>query len=146
MRDQPLLILLVEDNLDHAELVVRSFRDHRVANVIRHVTDGEMALDYLFRRGPFTDAVNTPRPDLILLDLRMPKIDGFEVLQQVKSSSDLHRLPVVVMTTSDAETDIAKAYDCHANSYVVKPLDFSQFTRLIQELGLYWLAWNEPPE
>jgi CheY-like chemotaxis protein len=145
MQGQPLLILLVEDNADHAELVMRSFREHRVANVIRHVDDGESALNYLFRRGVFAHAESSPRPDLVLLDLRMPRVDGFEVLRQVKASPDLHRLPVVVMTTSSNEADITRAYDENANSFVVKPADFSQFSRLIQDLGFYWLTWNQSP-
>ena len=142
---EPLHILLVEDNEAHAELVIRGMRDQQVANKIHHVLDGEQALDYLFLRGAFTDPEKNPRPNLILLDLRLPRIDGLEVLKIIKSTPDLLRIPVVILTSSDAETDIAKSYDYHANSYVVKPLDFKTFTNLMKDLGFYWLGWNEKP-
>jgi len=138
-------ILLVEDNPAHAELVMRSFENQRVANKIFHVQDGEEALDYLFRRGKYQDPAKSPRPNLILLDLRLPKIDGLEVLREVKSTEGLKRIPVVILTTSQAEIDASRAYDYHANSYLVKPLDFELFTRLMEELGFYWLAWNYNP-
>lgn len=135
-------ILLVEDNDDHAELVIRGMRDCTVANRIHHVSDGEQALDYLFNRGAYTDIATNPRPHLVLLDLRLPRVDGLEVLRIVKTTPSLLRIPVVILTSSDAESDILNAYDFHANSYVVKPLDFKTFTRLIKELGYYWLGWN----
>lgn len=135
-------ILLVEDNDDHAELVIRGMRDCTVANRIHHVSDGEQALDYLFNRGAYTDRATNPRPHLVLLDLRLPRVDGLEVLRIVKTTPALLRIPVVILTSSDAESDILNAYDFHANSYVVKPLDFKTFTRLIKELGYYWLGWN----
>jgi len=137
--------LLVEDNPDHAELILRSFEDHRVGNHIRHVPDGETALDYLFRRGKYADPEKSPRPQVTLLDLRLPRIDGLEVLRQIKTSEELCRIPVVVLTTSDAETDIAKAYDYHANSYLVKPVDFAKFSQMMHDLGFYWLGWNHYP-
>lgn len=142
---EPLHILLVEDNEAHAELVIRGMRDQQVANRIHHVTDGEQALDYLFNKGEFADAGKNPRPNLVLLDLRLPKIDGIEVLKTIKESPTLRRVPVVILTSSDAETDIAKSYDFHANSYVVKPLDFRTFTKLMKDLGFYWLGWNAKP-
>ena len=135
-------ILLVEDNDDHAELVIRGMRDCTVANRIHHVSDGEQALDYLFNRGAYTDITTNPRPHLVLLDLRLPRVDGLEVLRSIKTTPSLLRIPVVILTSSDAESDILRAYDFHANSYVVKPLDFKTFTRLIKELGYYWLGWN----
>ena len=138
-------ILLVEDNPAHAHLVMRSFEDHRVANEILHLADGEQALDYLHRRGRFAEAPTGRQPHVMLLDLRLPKVDGLEVLRQVKSSEVLRDIPVVVLTTSAAERDVAKAYEYHANSYVVKPLDFDKFTDLMDELGLYWLGWNHFP-
>ena len=147
IRGEPLHILLVEDNLAHAELVIRSLRDHRLINTIEHLSNGEAALDYVFRRGAYAGAECSPRPDLILLDLRLPRIDGLEVLKELKQSEDLRTIPVVILTTSEAEQDIARAYHDHANSYLVKPVDFSKFTRLIEDLGYYWLAWNCcPPE
>jgi len=142
---EPLHILLVEDNEAHAELVIRGMRDQQVANRIHHVLDGEKALDYLFSRGAYADPVQNPRPNLILLDLRLPRIDGLEVLRIIKSTPALLRIPVVILTSSDAESDIAKSYDYHANSYIVKPLDFKTFTQLMKELGFYWLGWNAKP-
>ena len=142
---EPLHILLVEDNEAHAELVIRSMRDQQVANRIHHVPDGEQALDYLFMRGAYSDTKKSPRPNLILLDLRLPRIDGLEVLKTIKTTPSLLRIPVVILTSSDAESDIARSYDYHANSYVVKPLDFKTFTKLMKDLGFYWLGWNAKP-
>jgi CheY-like chemotaxis protein len=142
---EPLHILLVEDNEDHAELAIRGLRDQQVANTIHLVRDGEQALDYLFNRGAYTDVEKHPRPNLVLLDLRLPRVDGLEVLRTIKETPALLRIPVVVLTSSDAETDIARSYDCHANSYLVKPLDFKTFTRLMKDLGFYWLGWNTRP-
>jgi len=140
---EPLTILLVEDNRDHAELIQRSFEEHGIEGRIDHVLDGEAALSYLFRRGEYADR---PRPQLILLDLRLPRVDGLEVLHEIKQSPELQRIPAVVLTTSDADRDVARAYAEHANSYLVKPVDFSQFDDLMRDLGRYWLAWNRQPE
>ena len=145
MNGEPLCILLVEDNPAHAELVIRNFEEHRVANQIHLVRDGEQALDYLFRRGKYADPQTSPRPHVVLLDLRLPKIDGLEVLSEIKSSAHLADLPVVILTTSSAEQDVARAYDCHANSYLVKPVDFEKFSDLMNDLGFYWLGWNYNP-
>ncbi len=145
MVGEPSVILLVEDNPDHAELVIRSFESHRVANVISHVADGRQALDYLFRQGEFVDPEKSPRPHVILLDLRLPKVDGLGVLSKLKESDDLRQIPVVVLTTSESERDIAQAYHHHANSYLVKPLDFKGFTQMMDTLGFYWLGWNVCP-
>lgn len=141
----PLHILLVEDNEAHAELVIRGMRNQQVANRIHHVSDGEQALDYLFMRGAYADPVKNPRPNFILLDLRLPRVDGLEVLRIIKTTPSLLRIPVVILTSSDAEGDIARSYDYHANSYVVKPLDFKTFTILMKDLGFYWLGWNAKP-
>ncbi len=145
IKGEPLLILLVEDNQAHAELVLRSFEDHRIANIIHHVSDGEAALDYLFRRGAYAHPTQSPRPHVILLDLRLPKIDGFEVLKEIKADSELKNIPVVILSTSAAEHDVAKANEYHANSYLVKPVDFAQFCQMMEELGFYWLGWNYYP-
>jgi CheY-like chemotaxis protein len=145
MKGEPLQILLVEDNPDHAELVRRSLADHHVANRVRHLTDGQAALDYLFRRGAFADPATSPRPHIILLDLRLPRIDGLDVLKAVKQDLDLYTIPVVVLTTSDAERDIAAAYRHYVNSYLVKPVGFNDFNKLMQDLGFYWLGWNMNP-
>ena len=138
-------ILLVEDNRGHAELVRRTIEDHDLGTRIFHVTDGESALDYLFRRGEYADPTSSPRPHVVLLDLRLPRLDGIEVLARIRADEVLTRLPVVVLTTSDADTDVKGAYDRHANSYVVKPLDFEGFSTLMGELGTYWLQRNRPP-
>ena len=141
----PFTILLVEDNPAHAELVIRSFEDHRMANTIIHLSDGEAALEYLFQRGFYSNKQKSPRPHVILLDLRLPLVDGLDVLKEIKSSDKLRSIPVVILTTSEAERDVARAYEQHANSFVVKPLDFARFTDLMKELGFYWLRWNYFP-
>jgi CheY-like chemotaxis protein len=145
MDGKPLVILLVEDNQDHAELVIRSLETHRVANDIHHVTDGQQALDYLHHLGDYTDQKKHPTPHIILLDLRLPRVDGLEVLNRLKMDEDLKKIPVVVLTSSEAEADRVRAYTNHANSYLVKPLDYDKFNRLMNDLGYYWLAWNKPP-
>jgi CheY-like chemotaxis protein len=145
MNGEPIVILLAEDDPAHAEIVRRNMENSRIANRLEHVKDGQEALDYLYRRNGFSEPARSPRPGIILLDLRMPKVDGMEVLHTVKSDPELARIPVVVLTTSAAEMDIAKAYDHHANSYLVKPVDFTQFTDLLETLGYYWLAWNQKP-
>jgi len=145
MQGEPLVILLVEDNEDHAELVKRSFENHRIANNIHHVVDGEEALDYLFRKEKYADPNSSPIPHLILLDLRLPKVDGLEVLQEIRANEAYLHVPVVILTTSRADADLAKAYDHHVNSYLVKPVDFEKFNQLMDDLGFYWLAWNQKP-
>ena len=145
MNGEPVEILLVEDDPAHAEIVRRNFGDSNVANKLHHVADGQLALDYLFRMNGFSDPKSSPRPNLILLDLRLPKVDGLEVLNRIKQDPELSRIPVVVLTTSSAESDVIKAYDRHANSYLVKPVDFPQFKALMESLGYYWLAWNQYP-
>ena len=138
-------ILLVEDNPAHAEIVIRSFQDHHITNHIVHVLDGEAALDYLLHRGQFTSTENSPRPRVILLDLRLPKIGGLQLLHEIKTHEMLSSIPVVILTTSEAERDLALAYANHANSYLVKPVDFAKFSQLIDDLGIYWLDWNRQP-
>lgn len=142
-RGEPFRILFIEDNEAHAELVLRSFEDQTVANQITHFSNGEAALDYLFRRGQYSRPEKSPRPHVILLDLRLPRIDGFDILRQVKTNDQLKTIPVVILTTSAAERDIALAYTYQANSYVVKPLEFPQFSQLMEDFGLYWLGWNQ---
>ena len=137
-----ILVMLIEDNLDHAELVMRTLAEHQVVNQIRHFTEGQSALDYLFRRSEYADPAKSPRPNLILLDLRLPRIDGLEILREIKSDDDLRCIPVVILTTSEAEKDIARAYMNHANSYLVKPVGFEEFNQLMEDMGFYWLGWN----
>ena len=142
---EPLTILLVEDNPAHADLVKRTLKNHRIVNKIFSVPDGEQVLDYLFRRGEYADPNTSPRPHVILLDLRLPKIDGQEVLKTIKEDESLKSIPVVILTTSKAEQDVSKAYMNHANSYLVKPVDFGKFSRMMSDLGFYWLSWNQNP-
>lgn len=142
---EPLCILLVEDNPDHAELAIRNLSDAGLVNHLFHVEDGEAALDYLYNRGKYADTQAYPRPNLVLLDLRLPKVDGIEVLKQVKGADELKSIPVVILTTSAAERDLAQAYNNYANSYLTKPVDFVSFSSLLRDLGFYWLAWNKCP-
>lgn len=145
MEGEPVLVLLVEDNMDHAELVIRTLEDHRIANKIRHFTDGQTALDYLLRRNDYNDPDFSPRPHMILLDLRLPRVDGLEVLKVVKENEELRHIPVVILTTSEAERDMIRAYNHHVNSYLVKPVGFDDFNQLMNDLGFYWLGWNSHP-
>jgi CheY-like chemotaxis protein len=146
MIGEPILVMLVEDNVDHAELVIRTLEEHRIANRVRHFLDGQSALDYLFQRGEFLNRTDNARPHVILLDLRLPRVDGIDVLKAIKEDDNLKTIPVVVLTTSEAEKDVAKAYYNHANSYLVKPVGFDEFKRLMDDLGFYWLNWNTNPD
>lgn len=143
--NEMLNLLLVEDNDAHAEMVKRSFSQHKLMNQIFHVDDGQKALDYIFRNGEYSDVEKFPSPHCVLLDLRLPKVDGLEVLRRIKSDENTRKTPVVILTTSAADKDIAQSYKYHANSYIVKPMDFSEFESLMDNLGHYWLAWNENP-
>jgi len=142
VKGEPVIVMLVEDNIDHAELVMRTLADHRIANQIRHLTDGQSALDYLLRRGEFSDPATSPRPHVILLDLRLPRIDGLQVLEIIKTNDELKSIPVVILTTSEAEKDVVRAYNHYANSYLVKPLGYDEFRELMDDLGFYWFGWN----
>lgn len=145
MQGKPLTILHVEDNSDHADLVARTLANHCVANDIRLAHDGQAALDYLFNRGGFSDPLENPRPQLVLLDLRLPKVDGLDVLSIIKSTDELSTIPVVILTSSEAEADLVRAYKHHANSYLVKPVGFEDFSKMLAQLGFYWLCWNRHP-
>ncbi len=142
VHETPCMILLVEDDPGHAELVQRGFDNYKAPHKIVHVAHGEAALDYLFRRGNYAEALESPRPHIVLLDLRLPRITGFDVLKAIKEDMDLRSISVIIMTTSAAREDVIKAYKLYANSFVVKPADFVQFTALIKELSSYWLNWN----
>lgn len=139
-------ILLIEDNIDHAELIRLSFKECGHPNTLHHVANGEEALDYLYRKNQFSDPLQSPRPRVILLDLRLPKIDGLEVLQQIKNDKKLITIPVVVLSTSNAEADMLKSYDSLANSYIAKPVDFKDFLRMAKTICSFWLTWNIVPE
>jgi two-component system, response regulator len=138
-------ILLVEDDEDHAELVQRSLEDVEWKHALTHVKDGEEALDYLLRRGRYHDPSSSPRPDVVFLDLRLPRVDGLEVLRQIKEQQDLREIPVVVLTTSDADRDLVDAYQRNVNAYVVKPVEFAELEQMIRDAGAFWLAWNRRP-
>jgi CheY-like chemotaxis protein len=142
MRGEPIIILLVEDDPAHAEIAIRNLENCRMANFIRHVWDGQAALDYLYHQGEYSDPGANPRPHLILLDLRLPKVDGLEVLSKIKVDPELASIPAVVLTTSSAESDIVKAYANQASSYLIKPVDFDKFTNLMETFGFYWMVWN----
>ena len=142
MDPQSVDILLVEDNPDHVELILRALRDNNLLNQVHVVTNGEEALDFLYQRGKYSDA---PRPGLILLDIKLPKVDGIEVLRRIKADPELRSMPVVMLTTSAGEQEIVESYSCGANSYIVKPLDFDQFVKAIKAVKLYWLVINSLP-
>lgn len=137
-------ILLAEDNPHDAELAIRGLERHKLANKVTSVKNGEEALDFLFRRGPFA-ARTTSGPRLILLDLRMPKVDGIEVTRIVRSDERTKHIPVVIMTSSQEEKDVANSCSCGANSYIVKPLDFKSLVDVAAQVGFYWLAINRAP-
>lgn len=137
-------VLLVEDNTAHAQLVTRWLEDRDFVGKIFHVTDGEAALDYLFQRGEYSDSAASPRPRVVLLDLRLPKVDGLEVLRQIKSTPSLASIPVIILTTSSAQGDLTQAYQSYVNSYLVKPMDYERFEALMDNIGYYWLSLNHP--
>lgn len=139
------VILLIEDNESHAMLAIRGLSKFNGKHKIIHLEDGEVALEYLFRRGVYSDVKKSPRPQLILLDLRLPKIDGLDILKQIKENEDLRAIPTVILTSSMAEPDIIRAYLYYANSYMVKPLDFTEFREQMAEIANYWLKWNIQP-
>ncbi len=142
MANKTATVLLVEDDETHAMLVIRCFESMDVKKIC-WVSDGEGAMDYLLHSDKYADKENCLRPDLIILDLRLPKLDGHDLLKEIKNSEDLRTIPVVVLTTSKNEYDLKKAYLNHANSYLVKPLGFDRFQQMIKDLGIYWLEWNQ---
>lgn len=142
MTNAMLRVLLVEDNDDHAELIRRTLGEQQWAAQIVHISDGESALDYLHRRGAWNEPDRSPRPHVILLDLRLPRIDGIDVLANIKQSADLRHIPVIILTSSSAASDVTRAYNAHANSYLVKPFGFEEFRALMRDVGIYWFTRN----
>ena len=145
MEKSEIEILLVEDDTDDAEMTIHALRKNNLANKLTHLVDGEEALDFLFGRGKFTGRDNNLRPRLILLDLKMPKIDGMEVLERVKSHEITKKIPVVILTSSKEDPDVSRCYKLGANGYIVKPVEFEGFTKAVTELGMYWMLLNHPP-
>ncbi len=137
-------ILLVEDNPKDIELTLAALADNRLANEVIVVRDGEEALDYLFRRGIFKLRA-AGNPAVVLLDLKLPKVDGLEVLEQIKTDAMLRTVPVVMLTSSREEPDLSRSYKLGVNAYVVKPVEFTEFTQAIREIGLFWAVINQPP-
>ena len=138
-------ILLVEDSLSDAELIIRALRKVNLANHVVHLKDGVEALDFIFAKGAFSERDVKKIPKVILLDIKMPRVDGIEVLRQVKSDPNTKLIPVVVMTSSKEEQDIVTSYQLGVNSFVVKPVEFDGFAEAVSELGLYWVLVNQPP-
>ncbi len=139
------VILLVDDNPDDVALTLRALEKNRVANEVVVARDGEEALDYLFATGIHRGRDPDAMPQVVLLDLKMPKVDGLEVLRRLRSDDRTRLLPVVILTSSSEERDIVEGYSLGANSYIRKPVDFVQFTEAVRQLGLYWLVLNQPP-
>lgn len=138
-------LLLVEDRAEDAELALMALEKHKLINNIKWVKDGQEALDFLFCQNDYSNRSNLNNPKLILLDLKMPKVDGLQVIEKVRSNPKTHSIPIVALTTSREDHDRVKAYDLGVNSYIVKPVDFDNFSKCVQELGFYWLLLNEPP-
>lgn len=143
MNDDRVEILLVEDNPHDAEMTIRALKKSNLANRLIHAKDGAEALDFIFSRGAFSDRRMEDKPRVILLDIKMPKVDGIEVLRQIKSNDSTKTIPVVIMTSSKEEQDIITSYNLGVNSYVVKPVDFEGFAKAVSELGFYWLITNQ---
>ena len=145
METRKIDILLVEDNPDDADLTIRALKKNGLASSIIHLQDGEEALDFIFCRGVYSDRVFEEMPKLLILDLKMPKVDGIEVLRQVKSDARTRAMPVVLFTSSSEERDITKSYQSGVNSYIVKPVEFESFVKVVSNVGLYWLSLNQIP-
>ena len=145
INEQVVEILLVEDNPNDAELTIRALKKNHLANSLVHVKDGAEALAFIFGTGAYADRNLENGPRMILLDLKLPKVDGLEVLKKVKSDERTKVIPVIVLTSSKEERDVIESYKLGVNSYIVKPVDFDKFTQCVSELGLYWLLLNQPP-
>jgi two-component system, response regulator len=145
MRDEMAEILLVEDDPNDVELTLHAFQRHNLANSVHVVRDGQEALDFLFAQGEHAHRAGMPPPRVVLLDLKLPKLDGLEVLREIRSHAELELVPVVVMTSSREDSDLVESYELGANSYIVKPIEFPKFVETASTLGLYWLLLNIAP-
>jgi two-component system, response regulator len=145
MENSQVEILLVEDNIDDAEMTINALRKNNLANNLIHMADGEEALDFLFGTGKFIGRDLNLKPKLVLLDLKMPKVDGIEVLQRVKSNEATKKIPVIILTSSKEDPDVNRCYELGVNSYIVKPVEFGGFVKAICELGMYWMLLNHAP-
>ncbi len=145
MKRAPVVILMAEDDADDRLLCQQALAESRVVNELRFVEDGEQLLDYLYRRNQYAEPESSPRPGLILLDLNMPRMDGREALRIIKADPSLRKIPIVIMTTSQAEEDIDRSYDYGANSFVTKPVTFERLVELMQTMGRYWIEFVESP-
>jgi len=141
-----IIILMADDDADDRLLAQDAFEENRLGNELRFVEDGEELLDYLYRRGKYVDPESSPRPGIILLDLNMPRLDGREALKEIKADPDLHSIPIIVLTTSNAEEDIARTYDLGVNSFITKPVTFEGLVEVIKKTGWYWLEIVELPK
>ena len=138
-------ILLVEDNPSDVELTLRAFKKNNITNNVHVARDGAEALDFIFARGEYADRADNPFPKVILLDLKLPKIDGLEVLRRIKADERTKMIPVVVLTSSREEPDLMESYKLGVNSYITKPVDFDNFAKAVAALGYYWVLLNQPP-
>jgi CheY-like chemotaxis protein len=142
MKNSQVEILLVEDDMDDAEMTIDAMRKNNLANKLIHMVDGEEALDFLFGTGKFMGRDINLKPRLILLDLKMPKVDGMEVLEKIKSNNATKKIPVVILTSSKEDPDVSRCYELGANGYIVKPVEFDNFIKAVSEVGMYWMLLN----
>ena len=140
---QPIEILLIEDNADEAELTMRSLKKNKLVNHLKHIDDGEEAIDFIFCEGKYAGRDETVNPKLIILDLKLPKMDGLMVLKRLKENANTNSIPVVVLTSSQEDKDVLESYKLGANSYIVKPVNFDAFSKVVAGLGFYWMLLNQ---
>jgi DNA-binding response OmpR family regulator len=145
MNQNQVELLLIEDNPHEAELTIRNLNKHNIANKLMHIDDGADALDFIFSKGKYAGTKTTFAPKVILLDLKLPRVDGLEILKQIKSDERTKMIPVVVLTSSKEEKDIIESYKLGVNSYIVKPVNFNSFAKAVAEIGLYWMILNQNP-